>query len=674
VSQEQVLKTLTGLGLSKLDSQTYIYLAKKGPLKGAELTKGLKMQKQLLYRSLKNLQSKGLVNVTLEYPARFMTLPFDKVIDVFVSAKMTEAQAIQHRKEDILAIWQTISVDEKIDASPKFSVLEGRKYIYSRIREIIKQSKTEVATISTVAGLVRADSSGLFDNELEHSTNLIRKLRFLTELSKENMPIIKKLLPNMNASGFIFEGRTPNIGLGPFPEMLIRDDEEALFFITAKNDPRVSEEESCLWTDCKPLVQAFKTLFEDLWRNGTKIQEKMGESQTEKKRNTHNATKFSEITQGKYEQELESAEHEILMVSAFKGTYELAGNKQLLVGWKKKGIKTRILAPITIENIEVARDLTKYAELRHSAAEIPQTTLVDGSCVFQLKEVSNNQNKTWLQSNDLEFIQKTLTTLNNLWKNARAPSMITLDSIVGRSVTLNSDDIVYRATKKMLGHEVTEDEDTRKELTEQTVMEKMFRGEKNQDETEQGIVTMFTTNAQAIIHPPSNLNLPEILIHSYHLDKKSTFGTEDALMIFLWLPMPTGSVFVPTTVVTDNPRSVEWWRKSLGRSPAENNIFLVKKDELHITVFGNTVFAGWTVQIPLIEKYSLPPACMVIEGYGDIKTRAYKASTPAGYTMKVEGNNCPAFVNFLHSDSNYSGSGTDGAIGREVIIKVYPPN
>ena len=62
MSQEKVLKTLGDLGLTRLDSKIYVYLAKKGPQKGKEISKALKVQKQQLYRSLKNLQKKARKN------------------------------------------------------------------------------------------------------------------------------------------------------------------------------------------------------------------------------------------------------------------------------------------------------------------------------------------------------------------------------------------------------------------------------------------------------------------------------------------------------------------------------------------------------------------------------------------------------------------------------------
>lgn len=84
------------------------------------------------------------------------------------------------------------------------------------------------------------------------------------------------------------------------------------------------------------------------------------------------------------------------------------------------------------------------------------------------------------------------------------------------------------------------------------------------------------------------------------------------------------------------------------------------------------MFAGWTVPISLFpSQYVLPPACMLIEGYGDIKTTAYTISGPAGaFTAKQNGFN--AFVTFMHSSSKYSGPGTDGFFVRDFIADIAP--
>ena len=93
-------KTLVSLGLTRQDSEVYLYLAKKGLQKGNDLRNGLKITKQQLYRSLKSLQSKGIVNVTLERPARFSAAPLEKVFDSFLGAKIEETQRLRQDRDE----------------------------------------------------------------------------------------------------------------------------------------------------------------------------------------------------------------------------------------------------------------------------------------------------------------------------------------------------------------------------------------------------------------------------------------------------------------------------------------------------------------------------------------------------------------------------------------------
>ncbi len=110
-------------------------------------------------------------------------------------------------------------------------------------------------------------------------------------------------------------------------------------------------------------------------------------------------------------------------------------------------------------------------------------------------------------------------------------------------------------------------------------------------------------------------------------------------------------------------------------SPAGHNIKLVKKDELQTRIHGNTFFAGWAVPIPLLPpKYSLPPACLLIEGFGDLKTDSFTIFSPSGYRTETERNGFEAFVTFFHPESKYSGPGTDGFFARDYFATTYPPS
>jgi sugar-specific transcriptional regulator TrmB len=82
------------LGLTKAEAQIYFYLTKRGPKKASEITSALKMKRQQLYLVIRRLESKAMVNTTIDRPAKFSAVPFKKVLDSIAKAKFEEAKII----------------------------------------------------------------------------------------------------------------------------------------------------------------------------------------------------------------------------------------------------------------------------------------------------------------------------------------------------------------------------------------------------------------------------------------------------------------------------------------------------------------------------------------------------------------------------------------------------
>jgi sugar-specific transcriptional regulator TrmB len=104
-----MLKTLVSLGFAETDAQVYVFLATEGPQKASDIAEALKIYKQHLYRILKNLQRKGIVNASPEYPARYSAVLFDKVLDLLIKAKTEQEKALQESKEELLSTWRSIT-------------------------------------------------------------------------------------------------------------------------------------------------------------------------------------------------------------------------------------------------------------------------------------------------------------------------------------------------------------------------------------------------------------------------------------------------------------------------------------------------------------------------------------------------------------------------------------
>ena len=107
---------------------------------------------------------------------------------------------------------------------------------------------------------------------------------------------------------------------------------------------------------------------------------------------------------------------------------------------------------------------------------------------------------------------------------------------------------------------------------------------------------------------------------------------------------------------------------------AGQNVQHVKKGELQVRVHGITLFVGWTVPIPLLPApYVLPPSCILFEVYGDPKAEKWAKIQPTGYRQEAECNSFEAFVTFMHPDSKYEWSGTEGILHRDYVMDAYPP-
>ena len=70
-----------------------------------------------LYQCIRNLENKGVLNATSERPAVFSAVPFEKVLDILVKAKLEEAEHTQQDKDEALSDWQSM-IDTESNKKP----------------------------------------------------------------------------------------------------------------------------------------------------------------------------------------------------------------------------------------------------------------------------------------------------------------------------------------------------------------------------------------------------------------------------------------------------------------------------------------------------------------------------------------------------------------------------
>ncbi|MFC1487914.1 TrmB family transcriptional regulator [Thermoproteota archaeon] len=683
MDKKPIENILKDFGLTEKETEVYIFLAKHGLLKGRKIVRQMKKDKGQIYRILKSLQKKGLVEATLEYPTRFTAVPFEKVIDSFIKFKREEVAQIEKGKKNLISVWNKISQTEIESSLEKFAVIEGNKKIHHKISQMVKETSSQLSMALTVSDLFRTEQFGVFDILPKHPMKSKIQFQAITQLSKQNLKAAKVLKPKLKPN-LVLKGINPDLGSPPFSRMVIRDNEEAILFISDRNEKYLEDRETCLLTNNKKIIQAFIVVFEDLWHDSIDIEDLIVEIETGKPSPKTQLIKNPERAKNIYYEFLDSAKDEILIVTSSSGLIELSKNRLKLEDWSKRGISIKIMAPIVNKNLAFAQQLLKWGEVRHIPLGYFETTIIDGHHLFQFRYETEKQKKpidseffeNTFYTNDFNYVQKTKNILYDLWRKTRIPSSESLRSITSFQLIPENPSVGHHSIERKMSF-MKNIEYTKRKITEKDVIEKI-KNEKKLSSGNSGswskIKRYFGYKGVAAIYPPANSALPDMIIGVMHHDKDSTFGNEN--LIYVNMIQKNGKTFnyIPVAIIQDNAKSIPFRIKVFEGYPVADNIMLVEKNEIQVKVKGKTLFAGWTKPISLgFSNYTLPAACLLFEGYDDIKSGIYTNTLLSGRRQESWYNSFDAFCSFFLPQLKHVGSGTEAFFERETIFISKPP-
>jgi sugar-specific transcriptional regulator TrmB len=684
LSVKKIRQALKDFGLSQKEAEIYISLAKHGALTGGEISRLTKTHRPTVYRFLKILQKKGVVESTLESPTRYVPIPFETILESNIQTKKEEVAKIEKAKNDLLNDWKSIrKIGVELHLN-KFVVIEGRRRIYQKIQKIIEKTKEQLSIILDASDLAHIDQFNLFE-KLEKNPNKPKiRFRIITRLAQQDFDLMKALLKRTPSLGVNLKVRNPDLGLSTFPRMMVRDNKEVLLFISSgRNFNSAEKDEVCLWTNCQTLVQTFSGVFVELWESSTDIKQKMLEIETGKPALQTCIITNTETAIKKYEEIIDLAQKEIIMLTSSEGLIDIGNKPALLKNCSKNGISIKIMAPITTKNLEVANQLSKHFEVRHVPVSYLKTTIVDEKHLFQSRATfeDNEESKprfyTSHYTNDQEYISNRQRILTNLWKTSKTPSMVTLATVTNYSKS-NMSSRPSRAFHKIIKRIdgpiiVKEENDSTKNLKEKDIINLHLNAARHPETSFSGGITRYYGFVgQAIVCLPSKLNLPEMLFIFLHSEKNSRFGTDNIFQVFVKQKSPSSN-FLPVVYISDNPKNLDFHRRTFAGCFLNDNFLLAKKDQIQIQLRGSNLFCGWTIEVPLIDEYVLPPGSILLEAYGEVKPNIIEMQYPSGYKLWMAYNGIEAFVTYFNPFAKYSGPGTDSLILRNTVLEMYMP-
>ena len=464
MSEKDVTKFLQILGLSKREIQVYMFLAKSGVQSTSFVAKRLKMERVQAYRTFKKLQEKGFIEATLERPTRFTIVPFEALVDSFISAKKNEVTNLTDQKQTLLTAWQSISAPESEYPVAKFSIITGKKKIHAKMLSMIEESNAEVIVLTTALGLIQEDIAGIFDTAFISSQERNIPFQIITEISHENLKVAERIDRNIAEEKLNIKLRHVNMSSKFFPRFLIKDEEEAILYAPFGNEASVLNlEDEGLWINDKMFISVLKAFFVQMWQSGVDASRRIDELKSGIPIGETLVIKDAEEAWSKVTKVLESAKKDIVIITTSQSINRLSENDPL-INYFKKGLKVRLMASIDLDNLEPAQRLSTRYEIKHVPISYLTMMLVDNKHLFMFKMPPLNDFGTesafyladTFYSSDPSQIERVSEMLSDIWK--RGIDISEISNQAGTklpSVEVSTTDAVAKLVDKMLQNNVT---------------------------------------------------------------------------------------------------------------------------------------------------------------------------------------------------------------------------
>jgi sugar-specific transcriptional regulator TrmB len=369
-TMEEVVDQLIEYGLSKNEAKVVTFLAKRGAERASVVAQALKLNRTETYRTLRNLQRRGLVEASLEQPVRFQAAPFSRCLEVLIAERKNRLAALEERSGLLEHAFENISVETGAPAFERFQVLEGRARIGQKLLFMCENSKLQIDSIMGSSDLAGGSGRVVLDT-LSMLVKRGRKIRIITDINPATIRLVE---PFQSLIAF----RHLDLTQRPVPRVSIIDDTEALFGIGGGEEAGGRESERVtLWISSRSFVRNLRAYFNEMWSSATPALARLETIKAGKPEEDLKILKGRLEVRHRLSEMMNGCRETIDFWTTMKGI-EILANHRLgdLDILRKRNVRIRIIAPIMKENRRSAKMLLQVAELRHSEALGPARIVI----------------------------------------------------------------------------------------------------------------------------------------------------------------------------------------------------------------------------------------------------------------------------------------------------------
>jgi sugar-specific transcriptional regulator TrmB len=261
-SEEEVIETLKGLGLTVLQARVYLALAKSGKATIKVIATTAKVDRADVYRIVAKLQKLGLAEKVIAAPTTHRATPIRDGFSILLQQKTQEYTDLQKKTEELLSNFQNNNLETPIQVEDsQFIIIYEKKLLYKTLdeRNRVVQKKLDVS------GPWVGTRSALFDFELEVFKSALERgvrIRWITETHEEDKATLKILRTLQKNPLFKIRYFAPPIPL----QTAIYDEKEVIVCIASLP----SNEVNSILSNNPVLVKLVANYYEEIWNSALK--------------------------------------------------------------------------------------------------------------------------------------------------------------------------------------------------------------------------------------------------------------------------------------------------------------------------------------------------------------------------------------------------------------------
>lgn len=257
--QDAVENVRDNLQIGQPDAALYVHLCMAGPAKVSDLADALKLHRNDVYRTAERLIQRGLIETTVERPARYIAVEPTKVFDSEISTRLKSIDALKRSREEISSLLIQLHLHAPQPTRGTYKVIQGRPEINALRDRLVTEAQQTIDWATSYAPDVSlADIGGGLDAMLGRVANGVALRAMLRESPHSATKLAPLLaLPHADIRSF---------GVDTVVRFLIVDGKDLLMHVV--NDPSESlyaREEVALHTTAPGFVHAQSVFFDQSW-------------------------------------------------------------------------------------------------------------------------------------------------------------------------------------------------------------------------------------------------------------------------------------------------------------------------------------------------------------------------------------------------------------------------